>query len=192
MTDVAKQIRRAVEGNSALATPARAAVPSAQPHSGVDGNIVEASLPRSSNLRLKKEFTEQDQDAFLREGFEHIARFFEGSLLAVAERNPGVEGVFERVDSRRFSAVLYAQGKAVSECSIRLEGMGRRSNGIAFSNSASAQSGSFNEMLTVEATSQAMFFKPMGMQMGGTRDRHLSAEGAAESLWELLISRFQQ
>lgn len=191
MTDVAKHIRRAVEEHSAPAARAIAVPSNAETHRAVDEARANAGLPRSSNLRLKKEFTEQDRDAFLREGFEHIARFFEGSLGAVAERNPGVEGVFERIDSRRFSAVLYAQGKVVSECSVRLEGMGRRSNGIAFSHDASARGGSFNEMLSVDATSQAMFFKPLGMQMGAARETHLSAEGAAESLWGLLIGRLQ-
>lgn len=190
MADVAKQIRRIVEEQSAPAVRAAAGL-AARTHPDADRRPADAGLPRSSNLRLKKEFTEQDQDAFLREGFEHIARFVEGSLKAIAERNAGVEGVFERIDSRRFTAVLYAKGKAVSECSVRLEGMGRRINGIAFSNNASAQSGSFNEMLSVEAASQAMFFKPMGMQMGSARDTHLSAEGAAEFLWELLIERLQ-
>ena len=107
----------------------------------------------------------------MRNGFDYIARFFEGSLKAVEEHNPGVKGTFDRIDSRRFSAVLYKHGKAVSECSIRLEGMGRRSDGIAFSYDASARQGSYNEMLHVETNAQALFFRALGMQMGGgTRD----------------------
>lgn len=35
---------------------------------------------RSSNLRIRKKFTDLDKDRFRYEGFEYIANFFEGSL----------------------------------------------------------------------------------------------------------------
>jgi hypothetical protein len=35
---------------------------------------------RSSNLRIKKQFTELDKDRFRRDGFEYIAKYFENSL----------------------------------------------------------------------------------------------------------------
>lgn len=35
---------------------------------------------RSSNLRLKKEFTDRDRDRFLTDAYEYIAKYFEGSL----------------------------------------------------------------------------------------------------------------
>jgi hypothetical protein len=151
-------------------------------------------LPRSSNLRLIKEFSEQDRDEFLRTGFDYLARFFEGSLQALQERNNDIKTVFDRIDSRRFSAVIYRGGKAVAECSIRLDGFGgRRSDGVAFSYDASARPGSYNEMLSVEADSQSLFFKSMGMQsLGADQKDQLSHEGAAELLWDLLISRLQR
>ncbi|MGH9196038.1 MAG: toll/interleukin-1 receptor domain-containing protein, partial [Acidimicrobiia bacterium] len=100
--DVAKQVRRAVEEQTDSAPKAQLYVPRTAdaPRQGV---AAPAQLPRSSNLRLKKEFTEQDRDEFLRNGLDYIARFFEGSLQAVEERNPGVKGIFDRIDSRRFS-----------------------------------------------------------------------------------------
>jgi hypothetical protein len=191
--DVAKQVRRAVEEQTDSASKAQLLVSRSADAPGQGVAAAPAQLPRSSNLRLKKEFTEQDRDEFLRNGFDYIARFFEGSLQAIEERNPGVKGIFDRMDSRRFSAVLYKHGKAVSECSIRLEGIGRRSDGIAFSYDALARRGSYNEMLRVETNAQALFFRALGMQMGGgARDAQLSPEGAAEFLWDLLISRLQE
>lgn len=192
-TEVAKQVRWAVEDQAGAA--AKAAQSGASREALIPPQVAvvaPAHVPRSSNLRLKKEFSEQDRNEFLREGFDFVARFFEGSLQAVEERNSGVKGAFDRIDSRRISAILYKHGKAVSECSIRLEGMGRRSDGIAFSYDASARQGSYNEMLHVEANTQTMFFSPMGMQMRSSgRDAQLSPEGAAEFLWDLLISRLQ-
>lgn len=189
LADVAKQVRRAVESllsathGSSLApvshvTPVQTAAP------------LNAALPRSSNLRIKKEFTEKDCDDFLKGTFEFVCRFFQGSLEAIEQRNPGLTGSFDQIDSRRMAAVLYRNGKKLTECSIRLEGLGR-SNGIAFSHNASVSSNSWNEMLNVQASDQSLYFKSMGMAWNGSADKHLSQEGAAEFLWELFIKQAQ-
>lgn len=187
LADVAKQIRRAVEaagtGVAGVSSRTMAAAPATEraPNSGVI-----SSLPRSSNLRLKKEFSEQDRDEFVRSTFEFICKFFDGSLQAVGERNPDVTGRFERIDSRHMAALLYRGGKKIAECSVRLDGFGR-DNGIAFSHDASSRQGSFNELLSVHADDQSQFLTAMGMSFGGGRERRLSEEGAAELLWELFI-----
>lgn len=167
-TDVARKIRAAV--TQVAPTPARktASRPSA-PAAPVETTPEQIQLPRSSNLRLKKEFTEQDRDEFVFETFDFVCRFFEGSLQAIKERNPGVAGRFERIDSRRMAATLYREGKTISQCSVRVGGLGR-SNGIAFSYDASAGTGTFNELLSVEATEQGLHLSPMGIGvMGGNR-----------------------
>jgi hypothetical protein len=46
---------------------------------------------RSSNLRIKRAFSDRERDQFLEEAFEYMARFFEGSLQELEKRNPGVE-----------------------------------------------------------------------------------------------------
>lgn len=191
---VAKQVRAAVEELHAKVAPAArgASTRAIRPPAAAATSPL-TTLPRSSNLRLKKDFTQQDHDDFLHEAYAYVARFFQGSLDAVAERNPGVKGRFEAIDSRRCAATLYKNGTSVAECSVRLEGLGGRgSNCIAFSFDASARSGTYNEMLHVEATDQSLYLKPMGMQLGGnTRDQHLSAEGAAEFLWALFIGQLR-
>jgi hypothetical protein len=189
-TNVAKQIRRALEEQAGVAP---ASLPAAMMRAGSPSTIevTATSLPRSSNLAMAKVFSEQDRDDFLRAGFDYISRFFEGSINAVAERNAGVTGRFERVDIQRFTAVLYRQGKAISECSIRLGGFGRRSSGIVFSYDIAATN-SHNEMLSVESNPQTMFFRSSGMQIGGSgRDAQLSPEGAAEFLWGLFFDRVE-
>lgn len=193
-TDVTRQVRRAAE-----AADARAQVSTS---SGTTGAMVQhptAAIagaqmrPRSGNLRLKKEYSEKDQDDFLRETFDFISRFFEGSIEAVDERNPDVTGTFDKIDSRRVAAVLYRNGTKIAECSVRLEGLGRRSNGIAFSHDSSATPGSYNEMLSVEVSDQSLYLSAMGMGWSSPgRDQHLSQEGAAEFLWDLFIRRAQQ
>jgi TIR domain len=185
LADVARQVRQAVEamgataGSSKRAGSTIAAKPSAAP-----------SLPRSSNLRLKQEFTEKDADDFVRSTFDYINRFFEGSVEAIGERNSGVSGTFDRIDSRRMAAILYRGGKKIAGCSVRLDSLGR-TGGIAFSYDASGTQSSYNEMLTPEAGDQSLYLKAMGMAWGGGRDKHLTQEGAAEFLWELFIKQAQ-
>lgn len=189
LADVAKQVARAVEEIGARDAPARAAGRTLPPPGQLANSG--AARPRSSNLRLKKEFTEKDHDDFLRSTFEFVCKFFEGSVDAIGERNPDVTGTFERIDSRRMAAILYRGGKKIAECSVRQEGL-TRNNGIAFSHDASGNHGSFNELLSVEADEQSLYLKAMGMGWnGGGRDKHLSQEGAAEFYWDLFIRNAQ-
>lgn len=185
LADVARQVRQVVEATSLAATrPAKTSLDLPELSTAV------SSLPRSSNLRLKQEFTEKDVDNFVRSSFDFICRFFDGSVQAIGERNPDVTGTFDRIDSRRMAAILYRNGKKIAECSVRLDSLGR-STGVAFSYNLSASPGSYNEMLTPEASEQSLHFKMMGMAWGGSRDKHLSQEGAAEFLWELFIKQAQ-
>lgn len=189
LADVAKQIRKAVETAGATRPASRTAVAAPATQRAASTSPM-ASLPRSSNLRLKKEFTEQDRDEFLLSTFEYVCKFFDGSIQAVGERNPEVKGRFERIDSRRIVALLYRGGKKIAECSVRLDGFSR-DNGIAFSHDASVRKGSFNELLNVQSDEQSLFLTTMGMSFSGKRDKRLSPEGAAEFLWELFIKNAQ-
>jgi hypothetical protein len=173
------------DGKAAVAAPATTASASI-PASA-------AQEPRSSNLRLKKEFSDFDRDHFLHIAFEFMARFFESSLTELAARNEGIQGRYQRVDAQRFSAVIYRNGKSAAECSIRIDSLLSRSQHIAFSYDASVSAGSSNEMLNVESDSQSMYLKPLGMQSyGGQLDQRLSEQGASEHLWELLIAPLQR
>lgn len=193
-SDVALQVRRAVEalgGTRAASTPVPA-TSAAQAQARAQATQP-TPLPRSSNLRLKKEFTEKDKDDFLREAYDYVARFFEGSLIELERRNPGTSYSFERIDTRRFAAVVYQSGKSAAECSVRLDSLGGRgSNCIAFSHDANANSNTSNEMLNVEVTDQSICLRPLGMAWhGGGREQKLSQEGAAEYLWTLCIGGLQ-
>lgn len=149
-------------------------------------------VPRSSNLRLKKEFTEFDRDQFLHDSFEYLARFVEGSLQELAARNAGIQGRFQRVDGRCFTAVIYRDGRSQAECTIRIDGLGGRSNYLSYANSASAAAGTSNEMMHVESDNQTLYFKPLGMRVFGSSEKQkLSQEGASEYFWEMLIEQLQ-
>jgi hypothetical protein len=151
--------------------------------------------PRSSNLRLKKNFTDADKDRHLDEAFDYIALFFENSLKELGDRNPGIEGRFKRIDARSFTGVIYRNGEAVSHCAIRHGATRGFGGGITYSADDTNMGNSFNEQLTVEADEQSLFLKPMGMRMwvsgGQKRNDHLTFEGAAEYYWTMLIEPLQ-
>lgn len=170
--------------------PTSAGRPSPSPTSG----ILHSGSPsvRSSNLRLKKTFTEADQDHFLDDAFEYMARFFEGSLAELERRNSGIQGRFKRLDAKAFTAVAYRNGEALARCKITLGGM--LGNGIAYSNDDSSPFNSFNENLSIVHDDQALGLRPLGFGNfgGGRANQFLTAEGAAEVYWARFMEPLQR
>lgn len=190
LLEVARAVRAAAESITGHAAPPRGSV--SPPRRELPAGTDQSAAPRSSNLRLAKEFSERDRDAFRLEAFEYIARFFESSLAELEARNPGIETSFRRVDANRFTAAVYRNGKAEARCTIYMGGGHFQSGGIAYVSAETNESDAFNEQLTVHSDDQAMFLQPMGMAFhGGERDTNLSFEGAAEFLWTMFIGPLQ-
>jgi len=184
--DVTKSLRRAVEEID-INQPSKSNPISSPSFSEVS----KLSLPRSSNMRLKKIFTKEDEDEFMLGAYEFIDKFFQGSLAELQARNADVRTRYRHIDANCFTAIIYRNGEKVSDCTIRLGGM--FANGITFSYGDNPASNSHNESLFVEKDDQKLFLRVSGMQSMGmsNRERTVSWEGAAEYLWELLIQRLQ-
>jgi TIR domain len=185
--DVAKSIRRAIEEIGAVKEPSDV-------HEYIEIEEVEATtdeLPRSSNLRLQKEFTEADKDRFLVDAFEYMDRFFQGSLSELEARIQGIQTRYRKVDGNTFTATIYRDGTKTAACSIRFGGM--VGNGITYSNGDEAPANSMNESMSVESDDQKLFLRPTGMPHFGLPTDHnsLSKDGAAEYYWSLLIQPLQ-
>jgi hypothetical protein len=170
----------------------------ASPPAAVKGSppvIGEEPKPRSSNLRIKKEFSDRELDRFLSESYEYIANFFEGSLQELERRNPEIETAFRRIDANHFTAKVYLQGKQKCGCKIWLGGRRGFVGGIAYrvndSLSDYLDDNSFNESVNVTNDGYALFLKPLGMQRMGQDNEMLTQEGAAEYFWGLLMSSLQ-
>jgi TIR domain len=146
---------------------------------------------RSSNMRLKENFTEADRERFLDDAFSYLASFFEGSLDELRKRHKNIDTKFRRIDANRFTGTIYRNGKAVSRCCIVLGGMVGK--GISYSYDDNPDISSFNELLSVGSDDQALYLQALGMATHGrNRERHLTFEGAAEYYWSLLIEPLQQ
>jgi hypothetical protein len=189
LLEVAKAVRAAAERlgksrtDSSVAKRAKANPPSATPA---------APRPRSSNLRLAKQFNDRDKDRFRTDGFEYVANFFENSIAELSARNPGVEATFRRIDANRFIAKAYKNGQTAARCTVFMGGSGFI-DGIAYVFNETTESNAYNEMLTVGANDQSLFFKAMGMAIGHNNEKQqLSPEGAAELLWSMFIEPLQR
>jgi hypothetical protein len=174
---------------------ARAAVVKGGKESG-DAAFRKPALPvaPSSNLRVKKEFTERDRDTFLEETYEYVSKFFERSLAELQVRNVSIAGTFRRVNSDHFTATIYRNGKKVSACGVRLGGSGGVfSNQIVYSNDPNSTN-CMNEGVSVAEDGHEMYLRASGlstMLSGRAKDR-LSQQEAAELFWSLLIAPIQR
>lgn len=188
-TDVVLQVRKAIESLKPKTQPH---VPTAkpQPVERQSASLPGSLGPRSSNLRLKQEFSDHDRDEFLRATFDFVCSYFENSVREIGTRNPNIQGTFERIDSRRMHAVLYRNGKTIAECSVRLGGL-VKSNGIVISLGQMHGENSFNEMLSIEDGPHSLHMRSLGMAARADKGDNLSQEGSAELLWGLFVERAQ-
>jgi TIR domain len=150
--------------------------------------------PRSSNLRIKKTYSEHEKDEFLEKSFEYIANYFEGSLQELERRNTPISTKFKRIDANHFTAIIYKNGNVASECKIWLGGRRGIMGGIVYSSNASSNDNSCNESMSAKDDGYALFLTPMGMASIGRRNSEnelLSQQGAAEYFWEILIQQLQ-
>jgi hypothetical protein len=153
--------------------------------------ISDRSLPRSSNMRIHKTFTDHEKDQFMDEAFTYMANFFEGSLLELKRRNPTIDSRFKKIDSQCFTATVYREGKVKSECMIFIGGtFGNHS--ISYSNHISSSRNSLNNSLSLTDSGEILCFRPGAMSFVGLKaNENLTNEGASEYYWEIFIQPLQ-
>jgi len=186
LTQVAKDIRTAVE---------EIGLPPQEENCGqsiAQKSIVENIYPRSSNLRVKKNFSDQEVDEYLESSFQYISRYFEASLNELQNRSHNITTKFRRIDANCFTSSIYNDGSRASECTI-WSGCGHSFiGGIAYYGGITTSRNQYNELLSVENDHYALHLKPIGMSYYGMmKNKELSQEGAAELLWGLLIKHLQ-
>lgn len=148
--------------------------------------------PRSSNLRLKKSFSDRDQDEFVDNAYAYIANFFENSLAELSERNPGIEFRYKQLTGASFTAAVYVSGKKRTGCHVWLSGRNTSGGDIAYSANDSAATTGINESLRVEADGYQLGLKTLGLSMARANPNELLTQhGAAEYLWAYFISPLQ-
>jgi TIR domain len=183
--DVVQSIKDALRETSGQTRPAAPHPPPASPSASA-GPVI-----RSSNLGIRKQFTDRDLDSFRHEGFEYIAKFFENSLTELGARNPDVEHDFRRIDANNFTAAAYRNGKKVCKGCLSVGKKGFGTQAIEYAMDDTLSSG-MNEAVYAKADDQTLYFESLGMQSFGTgRGEKLSHQGAAELFWGLFIQPLQ-
>ena len=178
------EVAQAVRGAATL-EPQQAQVRRVVNRGNPEGSASSYSTDRSSNLRIKRTFTDHERDEFLGSAFEYVAHYFDNSLAELKMRNRGVEVGFSRIDAMKFEAIVYVGGQEKSRCKIWLGGTWS-TNQIYYS---TVQFGDgYNESLSIADDGYILYVSPMGMPMFGQQsDQKLTHEGAAEYLWSLFV-----
>ena len=183
--EVAQAIRQVADTahtRSAVAEPTESAAARAD---------AAAPGPRSSNLRVRTEFTDRDRHAFLGASFEYVARYFENSLNELQARNDRVETSFRQVDANRFEARAFVGGEERAVCGIWFGGpLG--TDGVYYSSGGLGSGNSYNESMSVSDDGYTLLLQPLGMaHFGRAGDSPLTMEGAAEYFWSLFVERLR-
>ncbi len=149
-----------------------------------------ATVATSTNLRVKKKFSDQDRDKFVEDAFEFIASFFQSSLGQLEQQNAVVGTRFHCIDSDHFKAAVYVQGEKKSSCRIWLD-KGRMGD-IAYFGNDSGDDHSYHEALRAEDDGYTMWLRPSGLQIFNSAGREkLSFQEASEYFWSMLLKRLQ-
>lgn len=156
-----------------------------------DGAINVLSNVRSSNLRVKRNFTQREKDKFERDAYEYIEKYFENSLNELQARNSNIETEYRRIDANHFTAKIYVNGSEASSCVIGFQGRGGFMHGITFGYGNAVGSG-MNESLSVEDDGYTLHLKALGLNIRSERNARLTLEGAAEAYWEMLMGNLQR
>lgn len=150
----------------------------------------EPTRPRSSNLHIKREFTDLERDTFLRDSFEFIAEFMATSIEELKKRHPNIEGGTQRLDAKRFTAALYKNGKKQSAMTVFVGGM--FGAGISFNSTDTGDSSSSNGGFTLQDGPDELRFNANLFDFGrSAHPKGLEAIHVAEVLWERLIMPLQ-
>ncbi len=141
---------------------------------------------RSSNLRIKREFSDYDKDAFKKNAFDYMAKFFNNSLEELKSRNHDIRFTFES-EGNKFSATIYRSGREVAHSMVVNTVRSNSWQGITYS--CARDGDGINESLNVEDDGYSLFLIPI-LHMSGEKEK-LSEKGAAEYYWSMLIEQMR-
>lgn len=147
---------------------------------------------RSSNLRIKKSFTDRERDSFVEGAYAYITKFFESSLAELRDRNPSIEFRFKVVSGTSFTAAVYVGGAKRASCHIWLAGRASYTGDIAYAANDSMSTTSINDGVRVGDDGYQLGLHTSGLSsMRSSPDTLLTVHGAAEHFWSQFILPLQ-
>lgn len=183
---VAAEIRKAVKAFSGRRGGAQSMAASATPATP----FIAPDRPRSANLHVPRVLTDKDRDDYLEGSFEFVAEHFANSLRELEVRHADISGKMIRLDSQRFTAAAYRNGRKVSAITV-FRGGGFGGRGISFNSNDRGETNSSNGNYQLPSHGDALEFKSLfGMATGA--DRTLSYEEVAEAIWASFMEPLQR
>jgi hypothetical protein len=175
-------------------------------YQGTESNAVTraASGPRNFNIpmpKIKKSFSQREKDVFARRAFETIRAYFEQGLKLLDQNDGDVEVEFDPVHRSKFLCRVYVKGEPLNTCKIWLGGWTHQGSDdhICYHEGRQVsrdRDDSTNDMLSVATDGHQLGLEGLGFGTGfggawnrGEEERLLSAERAAELLWQRFIKR---
>ncbi len=155
----------------------------------VPGNPAHA---RSSNMWVKKTFSDQERDDFIREGFTYMTNYFEASLKELESVSPHLKARLDRTSTNETYVVIYDNGLKVTQGTLQ-----RKEHTVQIHDSEGSSPNSFmmgrGTLSLVDDGYQMGYHEGHGFGMGyGQNEKILSHEGAAEYFWSQLIAPLQR
>ncbi|SPB14775.1 hypothetical protein NOV72_02007 [Caballeronia novacaledonica] len=156
-----------------------------------DVEPVVASRADSLIPSLKSAPTDADKRRFVKAGFATIKNLFEANLDAVSRQEARIDTDFQLTTATDFRAELFLDGKSTCIGRVWMGGF-HSENGISYSEGRSMSNNSYNEMLSLAQSGELQFEAVMAMGMFASEKKfdmkHLSADQAAEYLWQRFVS----
>jgi len=147
--------------------------------------------------KIKKKFTDRDNDKYLKDAFAYIKEYFNKALAKLEKSHAEVETDFTAVHELKFLSKIYVNGATKCECKIWLGNIGSspsikylEGRGLDIDND-----GTFNEHFSIEDDGYEIFIKPtFFMSFGNTLapKPQMEKKEAAEYLWRRFISHLEQ
>lgn len=182
---VAQDIRRAVEARS-KGKPAPAAAASPEDSGGPP-----IERPRSANLQIPRVLTDRDRDDYIEMSFEFLAEFFANSLAELEARHGHLSGKITRLDARRFTAVIYREGRKASAVTVYTGGGWGHGRGISFNNDDRGETNSSNGSFDLPSRGEELRFQSLFNRFGGEKEM-FGHEEVAEAIWASFIEPLQR
>ncbi|MFP4381880.1 MAG: toll/interleukin-1 receptor domain-containing protein [Candidatus Sumerlaeia bacterium] len=152
----------------------------------------ETKPQRSSNLRVKRKFSDYEKQTFLQEGYDYIKRYFSNSLSELEKRNQCVTTHFNEDGGNTFEAKIFVNGEMKSYCSISIAPSHWSNNMIRYSSNPNNGPNTMNDSLNLGDDGYIQFFSGnTGFISHQSNSNQLSNEGAAEYFWESFIRYLQ-
>jgi hypothetical protein len=143
--------------------------------------------------KIKKHFTQQDKDLFLKDAFSKIKQYFTIALSELKKNYDEIDIDFSEIHNFKFMCTIYIKGEVSNRCKIWLSGISG-SDSILYHEGRIIgdvdSDNSYNDSLSIKDNEESLGFKalmPSYKQQYSEKDL-MNGQTAAEYLWQRFIS----